>query len=74
MANVKEKQMARFVLVHGGFSGAWIWLSLMDRLKAHGHSVEAFVFTDSRRNHLQAPDSQIGKIVLEAASFPESKR
>ena len=30
--------MARFVLVHGGFSGAWIWLPLMDRLKAAGHS------------------------------------
>src|SRR4029077_17936862 len=34
--------MARFVLVHGGFSGAWIWLPLMDRLKADGHVVEAF--------------------------------
>ena len=34
--------MARFVLVHGEFSGAWIWLPLMDRLKAAGHSVEAF--------------------------------
>src|SRR5580704_10121803 len=26
----------------GGFSGAWIWLPLMDRLRAAGHSVEAF--------------------------------
>jgi len=34
--------MARFVLVHGAFSGAWIWGPLMDRLKAAGHSVEAF--------------------------------
>jgi pimeloyl-ACP methyl ester carboxylesterase len=34
--------MARFVLVHGAFSGAWIWEPLMDRLKAAGHSVEAF--------------------------------
>src|SRR5258707_14115362 len=37
LANTKEKQMARFVLVHGGFSGAWIWLPLMDRLKPDGH-------------------------------------
>jgi hypothetical protein len=29
--------MARFVLVHGGFSGAWIWLPLIDSLKAAGH-------------------------------------
>jgi len=34
--------MARFVLVHGAFSGAWIWGPLMYRLKAAGHSVHAF--------------------------------
>lgn len=34
--------MARFVLVHGAFSGAWIWEPLMERLKAAGHSAEAF--------------------------------
>lgn len=34
--------MARFVFVHGAFAGAWIWRPLMDRLKAAGHSVEAF--------------------------------
>src|SRR5215467_15068761 len=34
--------MARFVLVHGAFAGAWIWGSLMDRLKEAGHSVQAF--------------------------------
>src|SRR5258708_25766855 len=36
------EKMARFVLVHGGFSGAWIWLPLIDSLKAAGHLVEAF--------------------------------
>jgi pimeloyl-ACP methyl ester carboxylesterase len=34
--------MARFVLVHGAFSGAWIWQPLIRRLEAAGHSVEAF--------------------------------
>ncbi len=34
--------MARFVLVHGAFSGAWIWEPLIDLLKPAGHSVEAF--------------------------------
>lgn len=34
--------MARFVLVHGAFCGAWIWGPLMERLQAAGHSVEAF--------------------------------
>jgi len=34
--------MARFVLVHGAFAGAWIWETLMKRLERDGHSVEAF--------------------------------
>jgi len=33
--------MAQFVLVHGAFSGAWIWEPLRKRLEADGHSVEA---------------------------------
>src|SRR5206468_818884 len=35
-------KMARFVLVHGAFSGAWIWQPLIRRLEAAGHTVEAF--------------------------------
>jgi pimeloyl-ACP methyl ester carboxylesterase len=34
--------MARFVLVHGAFCGAWVWGPLMERLKAAGNAVEAF--------------------------------
>ena len=34
--------MARFVLVHGTFSGTWIWGPLTDQLKAAGHTVDAF--------------------------------
>jgi pimeloyl-ACP methyl ester carboxylesterase len=34
--------MARFVLVHGAFAGAWIWGPLIDRMKATGHAAEAF--------------------------------
>jgi len=34
--------MANFVLVHGAFSGAWIWGPLQQRLKASGHSAAAF--------------------------------
>lgn len=32
--------MARFVLVHGAFAGAWAWGPLTERLEAAGHSVE----------------------------------
>jgi pimeloyl-ACP methyl ester carboxylesterase len=34
--------MARFVLVHGAFAGAWIWEPLAKALRAAGHTVETF--------------------------------
>ena len=34
--------MARFVLVHGAFSGGWIWDSLIESLEELGHRSEAF--------------------------------
>ena len=34
--------MARFVLVHGAFTGAWIWAPLAKRLRAAGHTVDVF--------------------------------
>ena len=33
--------MARFVLVHGAFSGAWCWEPVIEPLQAAGHTVEA---------------------------------
>lgn len=33
--------MARFVLIHGAFSGGWIWEPLAQRLTAAGHNVDA---------------------------------
>jgi pimeloyl-ACP methyl ester carboxylesterase len=48
--------MARFVLVHGAFSGAWIWGPLMDRLKAASHSVEAFDLPGSGDDHTPASE------------------
>jgi len=34
--------MARFVLVHGAFSGAWIWEPLAQELRDAGHTVDTF--------------------------------
>jgi pimeloyl-ACP methyl ester carboxylesterase len=68
--------MPRFVLVHGGFSGAWIWLPLMDRLKAAGHLVEAFDLPGMGDDHRSASevslDSYAGRVceVLAANSEP----
>jgi len=70
--------MARFVLVHGGFSGAWIWLPLMDRLKAAGHLVEAFDLPGMGDDHTSASevalDSYADRVceVLAANSEPAS--
>ena len=46
--------MARFVLVHGAFSGAWIWGPLSDRLKATGHSVDVFDLPGSGNDYTPA--------------------
>src|SRR5258705_4424278 len=76
LANTKEKQIARFVLVHGGFSGAWIWLPLMDRLKAAGHVVEAFDLPGMGNDNTSASEvsleSYAGRVceVLAANSEP----
>lgn len=51
--------MARFVLVHGAFSGAWIWRPLVDRLKATGHSVEAFDLPGSGDDHMPANEATL---------------
>lgn len=32
--------MARFVLVHGAFAGAWIWRPVIEKLESAGHSVD----------------------------------
>jgi pimeloyl-ACP methyl ester carboxylesterase len=34
--------MARFVLVHGAFGGAWCWEPVISPLEVAGHTVEAF--------------------------------
>ena len=34
--------MARFVLVHGAFHGAWCWAPVVERLRGKGHDVSAF--------------------------------
>ena len=66
--------MARFVLVHGGFSGAWIWLPLMDRLKAAGHVVEAFDLPGMGDDHTSASEVSLDSYargILEGESVPD---
>jgi pimeloyl-ACP methyl ester carboxylesterase len=55
--------MARFVLVHGAFSGAWIWGPLIDHLKAAGHSVDAFHFPG-----LGDDDTPVSEVTLDGCA------
>ena len=55
--------MARFVLVHGAFSGAWIWAPLVDRLRAAGHSVDAFDLPGSGEDN-----TPISEVTLDACA------
>jgi pimeloyl-ACP methyl ester carboxylesterase len=48
--------MARFVLVHGAFAGAWIWEPLIECLKATGHSAEAFDLPGLGNDHTAVSD------------------
>jgi pimeloyl-ACP methyl ester carboxylesterase len=48
--------MARFVLVHGAFSGAWVWERVADELRSAGHTVEAFDLPGSGEDQTPAEE------------------
>jgi pimeloyl-ACP methyl ester carboxylesterase len=48
--------MARFVLVHGAFVGAWAWKPLIEALEAQGHSAEALDLPGSGDDHTPVAD------------------
>ena len=43
--------MARIVLVHGAFAGAWIWKEVATKLEAAGHSVETLDLPGAGDDH-----------------------
>jgi pimeloyl-ACP methyl ester carboxylesterase len=55
--------MARFVLVHGAFAGAWAWGPLTKGLEAAGHSVETLDLPGSGEDHTPVAD-----VTLEACA------
>jgi pimeloyl-ACP methyl ester carboxylesterase len=55
--------MARFVLVHGAFCGAWIWKPLLERLERASHSVEAFDLPGSGNDN-----TPVSEVTLEACA------
>jgi len=55
--------MARFVLVHGAFAGAWIWGPLKGTLTKAGHSVQAFDLPGMGDDH-----TPLSEITLDACA------
>lgn len=53
--------MARFVLVHGAFGGAWCWEPVTGQLESAGHTVEAFDLPGSGDD-----DTPVDEVTLEA--------
>jgi pimeloyl-ACP methyl ester carboxylesterase len=51
--------MARFVLIHGAFSGAWCWHNVIGGLQAAGHDVEAIDLPGSGEDR-----TPVGEITL----------
>jgi pimeloyl-ACP methyl ester carboxylesterase len=68
--------MARFVLVHGAFGGAWMWEPLMQCPEVAGHSAEAFDLPGLGNDRTPVPgctlDACAGRLceVLSADSQP----
>jgi pimeloyl-ACP methyl ester carboxylesterase len=58
--------MARFLLLHGGGGGAWIWKHTAAALRQRGHDVYAVTFTGSgERRHLLSAGSNIQTHVID---------
>lgn len=53
--------MARFVLVHGAFAGAWVWEPPVRELEAAGHTAESFDLHGSGDDH-----TPVGEVTLQA--------
>ena len=67
--------MARFVLVHGAFSGAWIWEPLIEFLHKAGHSAQTFDLPGLGDDHTPPSevtlDSCAARLCEVLASHPE---
>jgi pimeloyl-ACP methyl ester carboxylesterase len=67
--------MARFVLVHGAFGGAWSWGPVIGPLQAAGHTVETLDLPGSGDDHTPVEDitlaSYVGRVCEVLDSRPE---
>jgi len=58
--------MARFVLVHGAFGGAWSWEAVIPALAAAGHTAEAFDLPGAGEDRTPVADITLGSYAARA--------
>lgn len=65
--------MSTFVLVHGGWHGAWCWSRVVPLLQGEGHEVLAPALTGlGERAHLATPDVDVSTHVRELVDLLET--
>ena len=66
--------MSTFVVVHGGFGGAWEWTPVARRLRARGHEVFTPTLTGmGERAHLAAADVGLGTHIEDVVRAVETE-
>ncbi|PNY82361.1 alpha/beta fold hydrolase [Deinococcus koreensis] len=56
--------MSTYVLLHGGWSGGWVWQQVADDLRAHGHRVFTPTLSGyGERSHLLSPSITLTTLV-----------
>ncbi len=64
--------MATFVLVHGAWSGGWMWRYTRRLLAAHGHEVYTPTLTGlGERSHLASPSVDLTTHITDVVNVPE---
>jgi pimeloyl-ACP methyl ester carboxylesterase len=56
----EEQRMARILLVHGAFAGAWCWEPVLPGLRAAGHDVEAIDLPGSGQDRTPVSEVTLG--------------
>lgn len=70
----KYRGLSTFLVVHGGFGGAWEWTPVARRLRARGHEVFTPTLTGmGERAHLAAADIGLGTHIEDVVAAVETQ-
>ena len=66
--------MKTFVLVHGTWGGGWMWRTVADSLRAHGHTVYTPTLTGlGERAHLARPETDLELHIQDLVAMLEAE-